>query len=44
MKNTFGNALTLTIFGESHGEEIGAVLGGVAPGIKIDYDSGEMTM
>ena len=38
MKNTFGNAISLTVFGESHGEAIGAVLDGVAPGIKIDYE------
>ncbi|MBQ8321786.1 MAG: chorismate synthase [Clostridia bacterium] len=38
MKNTFGIALTLTIFGESHGEYIGAVLDGLAPGIKIDRE------
>lgn len=38
MKNTFGNSLTVTIFGESHGVEIGATLDGIAPGIKIDYD------
>lgn len=36
MKNSFGNNLTLTLFGESHGEYIGAVLDGLAPGIKID--------
>ncbi len=36
MKNTFGNALTLTLFGESHGSAIGAVLDGLAPGIEID--------
>ena len=36
MKNTFGNALTVTLFGESHGEAIGAVLDGLAPGIEID--------
>ena len=28
MKNTFGNALAVTIFGESHGKAIGAVLDG----------------
>ena len=28
MKNTFGSALSLTIFGESHGRAIGAVLDG----------------
>lgn len=36
MKNTFGNALTLTLFGESHGSMIGAVLDGIAPGITLD--------
>ncbi len=36
MKNTFGNNLTLTLFGESHGEAIGCVLDGMAPGIKVD--------
>jgi len=36
MKNTFGNSITLTLFGESHGDVIGAVLDGLAPGIKID--------
>ena len=36
MKNTFGTALTITLFGESHGPAIGAVLDGISPGIKID--------
>lgn len=36
MKNTFGTSVTLTLFGESHGELIGAVLDGLAPGIDID--------
>lgn len=36
MKNSFGNSLIITLFGESHGEYIGAVLDGLAPGIKID--------
>ena len=36
MKNTFGNAVALTLFGESHGEMIGAVLDGIAPGIPVD--------
>ena len=26
MKNTFGNSVTITLFGESHGPETGAVL------------------
>lgn len=36
MKNTFGSSLALTLFGESHGEYIGAVLDGIAPGIRIE--------
>lgn len=36
MKNTFGNALSVTLFGESHGECTGCVLDGLAPGIEID--------
>lgn len=36
MKNTFGNNLQVTLFGESHGPYIGCVLDGLAPGIKID--------
>lgn len=36
MKNTFGNNVSITLFGESHGEAIGAVLDGLAPGIKVD--------
>lgn len=35
MKNTFGNSVAVTLFGESHGEYIGAVLDGLAPGIEI---------
>ena len=36
MKNSMGRALTLTLFGESHGEAVGAVLDGLAPGIAVD--------
>ena len=35
MKNSFGNALSVTLFGESHGEAIGAVIDGISPGIKV---------
>ena len=35
MKNTFGNALGLTIFGESHGAAVGAVLDGLAAGLPV---------
>lgn len=38
MKNTFGNSVAVTLFGESHGEYIGAVIDGLAPGIVIDRD------
>lgn len=38
MKNSFGNAITLTIFGESHGPMIGGVLDGLPAGFKIDID------
>ena len=38
MKNTFGNNITITLFGESHGEAIGCVLDGIAPGIEVDED------
>ena len=39
MKNTFGNSITVTLSGESHGPFIGAVLDGIAPGIKIDKEN-----
>ena len=39
MKNTFGTSVAVTLFGESHGEYIGAVLDGLAPGIDIDHDA-----
>ena len=38
MKNTYGNSVSVTLFGESHGEYIGAVIDGLAPGINIDRD------
>ena len=38
MKNTFGQSVSVTIFGESHGEAIGVVLDGLAPGIPVDRD------
>lgn len=36
MKNTFGQSVAVTLFGESHGECIGAVLDGLAPGLRMD--------
>ena len=38
MKNTFGSSVAVTLFGESHGQMIGAVLDGLAPGIEVDED------
>ena len=35
MKNTFGNSVAVTLFGESHGEYIGATVDGLAPGITV---------
>ena len=36
MKNTFGNHISITLYGESHGKAIGAILDGIAPGIPVD--------
>lgn len=36
--NTFGKALRVTTFGESHGEGIGCVIDGVPAGIEIDIE------
>ena len=36
MKNSFGTSVIVTLFGESHGPEIGAVLDGLAPGLPVD--------
>ncbi len=36
MKNNFGNNISLTIFGESHGQTIGIVLDGLPAGFAID--------
>ncbi len=38
MKNVFGNNLTLTLFGESHGAAIGAVLDGLPSGVGVDEE------
>ena len=44
MKNTFGSNITLTLFGESHGEAIGAVLDGLPAGIEVDRQRMEMLL
>lgn len=38
MSDTFGRNLTITIFGESHGEAVGAVIDGMPAGVRIDED------
>ena len=38
MKNTIGNNMSVTIFGESHGPFIGCVLDGLTPGMEINQD------
>ena len=38
MKNTFGQSVNVTLFGESHGEAIGVVIDGLCPGIKVDNE------
>ena len=38
MKNTFGSEIAVTIFGESHGTAIGAVLDGMPAGIAVDEE------
>ena len=35
MKNSFGNAVSFTLFGESHGPSIGVVIDGLAPGLPV---------
>ncbi len=39
MKNSIGNSVIVTIFGESHGPAVGAVIDGLAPGIRIDEEA-----
>lgn len=38
MRDSFGNALNVTLFGESHGGGIGAVVDGIAAGIPLSPD------
>ena len=38
MKNTFGNNVALTVFGESHGSAIGAVIDGLPAGITVSEE------
>ncbi len=36
MKNGFGNSISVSLFGESHGTQIGVVIDGLAPGLEVD--------
>ncbi|MCL2817875.1 MAG: chorismate synthase [Clostridiales bacterium] len=38
MSNVWGSALKISIFGESHGEGVGVVIGGLPPGEEIDRE------
>ncbi len=38
MKNTIGNEITITLFGESHGPAIGCVLDGLPSGFAVDLE------
>ena len=38
MKNTFGQSVAITIFGESHGISIGTVIDGLAPGLAVNTE------
>lgn len=38
MKSTIGEHIKISLFGESHGEAIGVVMDGLAPGIKLDME------
>lgn len=44
MKNTWGSSLSVTLFGESHGAAIGAVIDGLAPGIPVDGEKIERVL
>lgn len=38
MKNTFGNCVSVTLFGESHGKAIGGIIDGLPGGIKVNEE------
>lgn len=39
MRNSIGNNVVITLFGESHGPEIGVVIDGLQPGIEVNENS-----
>ena len=36
MSSTIGKLFTVTTFGESHGQAVGAIIDGVTPGLELD--------
>ena len=38
MKNTFGNNVSITLFGESHGTAIGTIVDGLPAGVKVNKE------
>ena len=38
MKNTFGQSVSVSLFGESHGPAVGAVIDGLSPGIAVSEE------
>ena len=39
--NSFGSKFRISIYGESHGEEVGVIIDGCPPGIKLSIDDFE---
>lgn len=44
MSNTFGNILSLTTYGESHGAAVGGILDGFPAGLAIDFEALQAAM
>ncbi len=44
LSSMWGKNLKISIFGESHGAEIGVVIDGLEPGFEIDLDEVERQM
>ena len=38
MKNTFGQSVAMTVFGESHGDCVGVVIDGLCSGVDVEED------
>ncbi|MCG8481764.1 MAG: chorismate synthase [Clostridia bacterium] len=44
MSSIWGNNIQISLFGESHGKAIGAVIHGLPPGIALDFDAIDLEM